>query len=623
MLPVLHRRRPPRRAAARAAILLLGLPAAGAVGTAAADADVVVTATRTPQRVADALADITVLGRAELDRFEGATLAQVLAAQPGLQSSSNGGLGKPASLFVRGLEARHTLLLVDGVRLGSATVGSPSLDNLPLAAIERIEIVRGPLSSLYGSGAMGGVVQVFTRRGGQGTSGHAQLAAGSERYGQAAAGVAFGGGGLDLAVQAQHTETRGASSTTPAVPFGSHDPDRDGFRQTGASARLGWQPAAADGRGWRLEAVLLGADGVTGVDDGPGAGARAALRTRASVLSARGPLAGPWSMRLSLGETRDLYETLATSSAFTPLGTIGTTSRQLGWENTFNTPLGMALALLERTSERVGRPGQPFSVSARDIDALALGLSGRRAAHHWQASVRHDRNSQFGSVGTGAAAWAWDATPAWRIGASLGTSQTLPSFNQLYFPNFGNPLLQPEAGRHAELQLRHARGAHQWRAVLYGHRYRSFIPSGPLPANLPRARIDGASLAYEARLGTLALAASLDHVDPRNATAGNANFDKLLPRRARDAFKLAADWERGRWSAGATLQAFSHRFDDAANRLRLGGYATLDLRAGWRLQPGTELTLRLENAGDKAYETALGYAQPRRRGFVTLRSEWR
>ncbi|MFY7903122.1 MAG: TonB-dependent receptor domain-containing protein, partial [Rubrivivax sp.] len=264
-----------------------------------------------------------------------------------------------------------------------------------------------------------------------------------------------------------------------------------------------------------------------------------------------------------------------------------------------------------------------FSVSARDIDALALGLSGRRAAHHWQASVRHDRNSQFGSVGTGAAAWAWDATPAWRIGASLGTSQTLPSFNQLYFPNFGNPLLQPEAGRHAELQLRHARGAHQWRAVLYGHRYRSFIPSGPLPANLPRARIDGASLAYEARLGTLALAASLDHVDPRNATAGNANFDKLLPRRARDAFKLAADWERGRWSAGATLQAFSHRFDDAANRLRLGGYATLDLRAGWRLQPGTELTLRLENAGDKAYETALGYAQPRRRGFVTLRSEWR
>ncbi|MFN9196153.1 MAG: TonB-dependent receptor, partial [Pseudomonadota bacterium] len=169
MLPVLHRRRPPRRAAARAAILLLGLPAAGAVGTAAADADVVVTATRTPQRAADALADFTVLGRAELDRFEGATLAQVLAAQPGLQSSSNGGLGKPASLFVRGLEARHTLLLVDGVRLGSATVGSPSLDNLPLAAIERIEIVRGPLSSLYGSGAMGGVVQVFTRRGGQGT----------------------------------------------------------------------------------------------------------------------------------------------------------------------------------------------------------------------------------------------------------------------------------------------------------------------------------------------------------------------------------------------------------------------------------------------------------------------
>jgi vitamin B12 transporter len=632
--PLIHRpslRRRSRHAAARAALvsfLALTLPPLAAAQSSPSG-DVVVTATRTPVAVADALAEVTVLDRADLARFEGATLAQVLAAQPGLQLSSNGGLGKPASLFIRGLEARHTLLLVDGARLGSATVGSPSLDNLPLAAIERIEIVRGPLSSLYGSGAMGGVVQVFTRRGTQGLQGHAQAAVGSERYGQAAAGVAFGGGGFDAAVQVQHTETRGASSTTPAVPFGNHDPDRDGFRQTGGSVRLGWQPAGAGATasGWRVEAVLLGADGVTGVDDGPRPGAQAGLETRAAVLSARGPVVGPWSTRLSVGETRDRYETLATASAFTPLGVIGTTSRQLGWENTVATPLGTALALLERTQEEVSRPGQPFSVSERDIDALALGLAGRGAGQHWQASVRRDRNSQFGGITTGAAAWAWDVTSAWRVGASLGTSQTLPSFNQLYFPNFGNPLLQPEKGRHAELHLRLAQGAHQWRAALYGHRYRSFIPSGPLPANLPRAEIDGATLSYEGRLegpwGALALAASLDHVDPRNATVGNANFDKLLPRRARESLRLAADWDGGAWSAGASVQAHSHRFDNAANTVRLGGYATLDLRARWRVQPGTTLGLRVENAGDKAYETALGYAQPRRRGFVTLQTEWR
>lgn len=631
-LPSRARPRPVAAAAACfAASATLSTLATFATPAIAAGDEVMVTATRTPVRVVDSLADVTVLDRAELARFEGATLAQVLAAQPGLQLSSNGGLGKPASLFIRGLEARHTLLLVDGARLGSATVGSPSLDNLPLAAIERIEIVRGPLSSLYGSGAMGGVVQVFTRRGTQGLQGHAQAAVGSERYGQAAAGVAFGGGGFDIAVQAQHTETRGASSTTLAVPFGNHDPDLDGFRQTGGSVRLGWQPAGAGATsttaGWRVEAVLLGADGVTGVDDGPRPGAQAGLETRAAVLSVRGPVVGPWSTRLSVGQTRDRYETLATASAFTPLGVIGTTSRQLGLENTVTTPLGTVLALLERTQEQVSRPGQPFSVSERDIDAVALGLAGRGAGQHWQASVRRDRNSQFGGVTTGAAAWAWDVTGAWRVGASLGTSQTLPSFNQLYFPNFGNPLLQPETGRHVELHLRFVQGTHQWRAALYGHRYRSFIPSGPLPANLPRAEIDGATLSYEGRLdgpwGALALAASLDHVDPRNATVGNANFDKRLPRRARESLKLAADWDGGAWSAGASLLAFSHRFDNAANTVRLGGYATLDLRAGWRVRPGSTLGLRVENAGDKAYETALGYAQPRRRAFVTLQTEWR
>ena len=140
-------------------------PAAALVLACAAQAQsetVVVTATRTPLRISDAVAEVTVLDRAALDRAEGRTLVELLAQQPGLQTSGNGGLGKTSSVFIRGLEARHTLLLVDGVRVYSATVGTPSLDNLPLEAIERIEIVRGPMSSLYGNGAMGGVIQVFT-----------------------------------------------------------------------------------------------------------------------------------------------------------------------------------------------------------------------------------------------------------------------------------------------------------------------------------------------------------------------------------------------------------------------------------------------------------------------------
>ena len=145
--------------------LLFLLSWALAAGAASAQQQVIVTATRVPVPVNQLVAEVTVIDRAAIERSEGRTLVELLAQQPGLQFASNGGLGKTATLFIRGLEGRHTLLLVDGVRLGSATVGTPSLDNLPLEAVERIEIVRGPMSAVYGSGAFGGVIQVFTRQG--------------------------------------------------------------------------------------------------------------------------------------------------------------------------------------------------------------------------------------------------------------------------------------------------------------------------------------------------------------------------------------------------------------------------------------------------------------------------
>ncbi len=346
------------RTAVSAAIACLG---SALVSHARAQEAVTVTATRTATRINDVVAEVTVIDRAMLDRATGRTLVEVLAQQPGLQFASNGGLGKTGSIFIRGLEARHTLLMVDGVRVGSATLGTPSLDNLPLEAIDRIEIVRGPMSSLYGNGAFGGVVQIFTRQGGQGLTGNAKLSAGSHGYGQAAGGVGFGDGRFDLAAQVQHTSTRGVSATNPNVPFGNYNDDRDGFRQTGGSLRLGWQPVAD----WRLELVTLQSKGLTRIDDGPGADAKAELENRLVALSARGKVLAGWATRVSASEGLDAYNTLSSASAFASLGTIQTRSRQLSWENTVATPVGTALALVERTHETVGRPDTPFTVSER------------------------------------------------------------------------------------------------------------------------------------------------------------------------------------------------------------------------------------------------------------------
>ncbi len=575
---------------------------------------VVVTATRTPIKASDVVADVTVFDRAMLDRVEGRTLVEVLSQAPGVQFASNGGLGKSSSLFIRGLEARHVLLLVDGVRVGSATLNTPSFDNLPLDLIDRIEIVRGPLTSLYGSNAMGGVIQIFTRRGQPGVGANARISGGSRGYSLESAGGSYGADDFDIAAQLQHQQTSSFSATNPQVQFGNYNPDDDGFRQKAGSLRAGWSFAP----GWRLEGLLLSSVGKTQLDDGPGVDSRARIRNTVESLQAAGTVLSGWRTQLEIGRSLDSYDTVASVSPFN-LGAIQTNQRQYAWENRVALPLGEALVLFERIEQDVTRPGAPFAVSDRGINAGALGWSFDYGPHDFQASVRRDHYTQFGGKTTGALGYAYKVTEDWRVGGSYGTSFTAPSFNQLYFPGFGNPDLLPETGKHGEAFVQWTAGVHHVRLTGYESRYDSFISSGPLPVNVPRVRVEGGTLAWDARLEAWTLAASYDYVDPINDTAGTSTYRKLLPRRAKQSAKASADWQLGPYSVGASVQAYSHRFDDTTNSIRLGGYGVVDLRADWAFAKDFSLGVRVNNVGGRDYQTAFGYEQPGREGFVTLR----
>jgi vitamin B12 transporter len=597
---------------------LVGLgssPASVAQPSAAgAPETVVVTATRTPQRVDQALAQVTVIDRVRIEAAAGRTLAELLASESGLQSWSNGGLGKAASVSMRGLESRHTLLLIDGVRYGSATLGTPSWDNIPLDSIERIEIVRGPMSGLYGSDAVGGVIQIFTRRGQQGF--HPDIAAtvGSRSYGELAAGARCGSGAFDGSLRLQHRRTDGFSATNPRVPFGNFNPDDDGFEQTSVNGRVGLRLGD-----WRADATLLSSEGTTHFDDGPSADARADLRTEVVSATLAGPVAGSWRTSVRAARSRDDFDTLASASAFTTLGNIGTTQTQFSWEHQIATPLGTALVLAERVQQEVERPGTPFAVSERTVTGLALGLNGEAGAHGWQANVRRDRNSQFGNQTTGSLGYGYALAPGLRATASFGTSFVAPSFNQLYFPGFGNPNLLPEEGRQRELGLVWRNGPVTSRVVYFDNRIRGYISSGPLPTNIPRVKVDGVSASVDAVLGAWTVAGSIDSIQPINATVGTASFGRILPRRVQDSGRLAVDWRGGAFTLGGTLQAFGERFDNANNSTRLGGFATLDLRAEWVLARDWVLAAKLNNALGKTYETVFGYNQPGREAFLSLR----
>lgn len=598
--------------------LLLAIPSAvraQAAPPARLD-QVEVTATRTPQRVDDSLAEVTVIDRKQLDEARGRTLPEVLAQQPGVQSWANGGFGQVSAVSLRGLEARHTLLLIDGVRYGSATVGAPSWENIPLESIERIEIVRGPLSGLYGADAVGGVVQIFTRKSAPGVHVDGLATVGSNSYWQVGGGVRFAQGAFDGAANIAWLDTKGFSATNANAPFGNFNPDDDGFDQTSGSARFGWQFAEH----WRLDASFMQADGETQYDDGPGADSRAKLKTQVMAVQAGGRIGQAWNTTLRASSSTDEYDTIATASAFTPLGSTETVQRQLTWENTVATPIGLVLALAERLEQEVSRPGEPYEVSERTIDAVGVGLNGMAGPHGWQASLRYDRNSQFGSQTTGALAYGFDITPAWRVAGSYGTSFAAPSFNQLYFPGFGNPNLQPEEGKGGEVSVRWAMQGQQVRLAYFDNHIRGYIASGPAPTNIPKTRIDGVSLSYEGGFMGWALTAGADYIDPRNTTAGSPNDDKLLPRRAQRGARLAADSPRyNGFGAGATFVAFSHRYDDPSNTLRIGGYGVLDLRADWRFRPAWNLALKLNNVFDKNYETVYGYNQAGREVYLTLR----
>jgi vitamin B12 transporter len=454
--------------------------------TASALKEVVVTATRTETRADELVSDVTVITRDTIEASTARTLPELLARSAGLQFSSSGGLGKTSSVFIRGAENRHTILLVDGVRLGSATTGNPTWDNIPVDMIERIEVLKGPASALYGSEGVGGVVQVFTRKGSAGFHPNASLTVGSGRHRKLAAGASGGQGDLGYSVGVQSTREEGFSATNERVPFGNFNPDPDGFRQDAIDASMRY----AINRDWRLDAGLLHSEGVSEFDDGPGRDARDVVRSHVAHLGVKGRIVAAWQseLRIAQGDDTDRSEVAAFPGAF------NTRQRQWSWLNTVDTPLGAVLAGLERRVQKVNST-TAYAVTERAINSAFAGINGSSGRHSWQANIRRDNSSQFGSSSTGFVGYGYRITPAWRVNASHGTSFVAPSFNQLYFPNFGNPLLQPERGRNTDLGLTWSAAGHEVKLVRFDNKIRGYMTSTTIPTNIPQSRIDATSSA--------------------------------------------------------------------------------------------------------------------------------
>lgn len=588
-------------------------------------ADVVVTATRNSQPLSATFQHTTVITREAIERSQATDLATLLQREAGLQRAQNGGIGTVGSVFLRGAPARQTLVLIDGVpQTRQDASGAIGLEHLMLDAIERVEIVRGNVSAIYGSGAIGGVIQIFTRAGSREPSVAITGEAGPRSTRKLAVQASGQAGATRLAGGLSDYRTDGFSAVD-TTRFAGANPDRDAYDNQSWNFSLAHALSPQHDIGLRASRTR----GDTRYDNPYGApGDQQSSQARLQQASLYSDYrAGNWRSRLTLSAQSDDSAT-ADNGLFGSDDRFRSGSTTLGWVNTIGLGADWLLtAGLESQRQRVTTASTsawvtPYNVR-RSANALFGGVEGPLAGGQVQINLRHDRLGPL-SATTGFLGYSRALTPGVRLIASTSTAFNAPPLGYLYAPDFGNPALQPERARSHELALQYEQGSHRLRATWFDTRVRNQIDYNPVTfafANIGRTRNDGLELSYTGKLGATDLRSSLTLQDPVDAATGQA-----LIRRSRTLLSLGASHRWGPVSLDADLRHSGprdDRYSDPASfatvNTRLPGHAVLDLAMAWRLSPDLELRARLDNAADRRYQTVYGYNQQPRSLYLGLR----
>jgi len=591
-------------------------PAAAQLASGTQLDPVLVTATGYPQPLTESLAHASVLTREDIERSQAIDLPALLAREAGVQLARSGGRGNATTLFLRGAPSSQVLLLIDGVpQTRQDASGAISIEHLMLDQVERVEIVRGNVSAIYGSGAIGGVVQVFTRRGGATTAADLVAEGGSLGYARLAANASgqFGATRFAIGVAGQRTD---GTSTMDAIANPAVNPDRDAYRNGSGSASISHELAA----GHQLALSLSQSEGRLDYDSAFATAVDLQTsRTRLSTarLSSSDQFTAAWQSQLSLGWQRD-------DSQFTETGAFGFRSRYtsgnrlVNWSNRIDLNADWRLsagAELQRQSIDTddGFGGQ--YAKSRDVRSLFAGAQGKAGTGSVQLNLRHDDVGGVGSQTTGYAGYGWQFAPEWKLSVSASNAFNAPPLGYLYAPFFGNPALQPEEATSYELGLQYAADAQLVRATLFTSRVRNEFQYDLVTnrfANIASTDNHGLELSYSGVLGSTEIGASLTLQDPTNAATG----ERLLRRAA--TLASASAWQPiGAWRVGAQWVYAGSRSDSGG--VTLASYSVFDLLAQWNIANGVQIFGRIENLFDAQYQTVNGYPQPSRGAFVGLR----
>ncbi|TVP58971.1 MAG: TonB-dependent receptor [Halomonadaceae bacterium] len=550
-----------------------------AVAQTGTDADfnlrpLIVTTTLATETADESLSSVTVIDREAIERQQPREFSSLLQGQPGVNVVSNGGFGKNTSVFTRGTGSESTVLLIDGIRIRSATTGGAPWQHVPAQLLNRVEIVRGPRGSLYGADAVGGVIQGFTLPQDDNDRAWVEVGGGNFSTQQTGAGVSGREGNTRYSLQGNYFETDGTR-----IREGGDD---KGYRNASGSASIRHEL----GNDASLGLLAFRSQGNTEFDSGDTDFVLQTLGVNGDIRVTEN-----WKTGVTLSESRDEGENNAEGGGVT---FFDTRTRLARWENTFLWGRQQLVAGAEYLVDEVDSTTE-YDEDSRDNKAVFGQFIVDRNEASLQLSARWDDNEAFGDRATGAVAVGFELTPSHRARLSYGTAFRAPSFNDLYFPNFGNPDLSPETSSTAEFGIRGQYRSGFWDLAVYKTDVDDLIL---LAENIARAQIRGVELSSGLDWQRLELRSALTLQDPRDKESNNR-----LARRTHQSLRVDADYLLDRVNFGVSVIAEGYRYNDTDNEERISGFTTADLRMGVQLAQNLRLRLSLENVFDRQYNT--------------------
>ena len=627
--------------------------------------DVFVTATRTPISKNNVIADVTTISSEDIERAGSSSLPELLQRQPGIEISNLGGAGKVSTLSLRGTSSTHSIVLIDGMRVGAATSGFSAIEHIPLSQIEKIEILRGPASSLYGQDAIGGVIQIFTKKGVDGFKPYVGIGYGSYNTANFQSGIRGGNNQTTYAINFSAMNAGGFSAFAPNFAPNPNNTiantanlDKDGYKNYSLSSSLNHKL----NQDYEIDFQYFLSKGKSKFDNqfadfSPFVDYKNETKQESYAVNLKGQINNAWQSSIKIGQSIDKYlDKQKWNSAIgfidytaPPLGCGGpcgaqdstledlykTTQNQFAWQNNINLPRG-SLTLIYDFLEQKIKTTDLYEKNKRTNHGIMVGYSLIEDKHNFQSNLRKDFNTAYDDAVTGNIGYAYSINSNWTIASSYGTAFVSPSFNYLYSLAdkyaLGNPNLKPEKSKNIEASIRYKEDSGSISLTMFQNKIDDFIIysnpsyteySRTTTQNLNKVDIQGLTISGDQFFGHLQIKGSVT-----TQSAKNEDTDKYLPRRATALGNFNLNYYIGCWNIGLEETFSDKRFDDKENKVKLSGYALTNIVADYKINDKLKLNLKLNNVFDKDYSLAaegtsgFKYQTPGRSLFTNLRYDF-